>query len=394
MFLKPMSKGSVLAIPFVNKLSIRAYSILSANGVKPNLDSNENDALSLERQREFSHQINMFFKEMKNQPLDDIKDFQQIMDVPLTEREQELDKKLEDFLKRYSKFNKVVEPPNSKTHQFQSLNSSISEGFPYLVQTTKNDPYSEQELFLRQLNHSSCVARLGANIENVYFPHKDISKPLPVEKLSIAKLMSAGVHLGQSTKLWRPSTQPYIYGEYRGIHIIDLHKTLIGLKRACKIVEGTANNGGIILFLGTRKGQKPFLQKAAQMVNGYYVASRWIPGTLTNPTEISGVWERHEVDFTGNPTGRELTPDESLTIVKPDLLIVLNPTENKNALMEAMKVRVPTIGLIDTDSEPSLVSYPIPANDDSLRSVSLITTVLAKAGERGLKIRLKKLETF
>ena len=115
-----------------------------------------------------------------------------------------------------------------------------------------------------------------------------------------------------------------------------------------------------------------------------------VPGTLTNPTEISSSWERHEVDYFGNPTGRELTLNESMSIIKPDLLVVLNPTENRNALKEAMKARVPTIGIIDTDSEPSLVTYPIPANDDSLRSVSLLTSILAKAGERGVQTRLNR----
>lgn len=202
--------------------------------------------------------------------------------------------------------------------------------------------------------------------------------------------MAAGVHLGQSTTLWRASTQPYIYGEYKGIHIIDLNQTLSHLKRAAQVVEGVAENGGLILFLGTREGQKRALIKASERVNGYYVASKWVPGTLTNPTEISSGWERQEVDYFGNPTGRELSLNESMSIIKPDLMIVLNPTENRNALKEAMKARVPTIGIIDTDSEPSLVTYPIPGNDDSLRSVNLLVSILSKAGERGVKTRLSR----
>ena len=95
--------------------------------------------------------------------------------------------------------------------------------------------------------------------------------------------MEAGVHLGQSVSLWRSSTQPYIYGEYNGIHIIDLNKTLALLRRAANVIEGIVERGGIVLFLGTRDGQKRALEEAAKRVHGYYVSSRWIPGTLTKP---------------------------------------------------------------------------------------------------------------
>ena len=187
--------------------------------------------------------------------------------------------------------------------------------------------------------------------------------------------------------------RPYIYGEYKGIHIIDLNKTLSSLKRAAKVVEGVAERGGTILFLGTREGQKRALQEAARRTHGFYVSTRWIPGTLTNPTEISNVWERHEVDHGDMPTNRPLTADEAASIVKPDLLVVLNPTENRNALNEAMQARIPTIAIIDTDSEPSLVTYPIPGNDDSLRSVNLLVGVLSKAGEIGLQSRLSRVSS-
>ena len=111
---------------------------------------------------------------------------------------------------------------------------------------------------------------------------------------------------------------------------------------------------------------------------------------MTNSTEISGIWEKQEIDSNDNPTERALSPNETSKQVKPDLLVVLNPTENRNALLEAIKSRVPTIAIIDTDSEPSLVTYPIPGNDDSLRSVNFLLGVLARAGQRGLQNRLAR----
>lgn len=307
-----------------------------------------------------------------------------------SERERELEEKLTQFLLRYSQNNSILSPPEIENPILNSPTVSSEMSWPYLVPSHIDKPYNSQELYLRRLQHSRHGAKLGANITNVYSPNRDIYKPEMPEEMTVEKLMAAGVHLGQSTSLWRPSTQPYIYGAYRGIHIIDPTKTLAHLKRACRVVEGVAARGGAILFVGTRQGQKPGLTAAANRTRGYYVSSRWIPGTLTNPVEISGVWERHEVDMLDKPTNRKLGPNDAERISKPDLVIVLNPTENRNALREAIKCRVPTIGIIDTDSEPSLVTYPIPGNDDSLRSVNLILGVLSRAGERGIAQRLNK----
>lgn len=265
--------------------------------------------------------------------------------------------------------------------------------FPRLENSSPDEPYTPQELFLRNSHALKTFQNLGADIKNVYFPHKDIFHPKKASSLSIAKLLAAGAHLGHSKSLYRSSNQQFIYGEYKGIHIIDLEKTLSYLKRAAKIVEGVAQNGGLILFVGTREGQQRSLEVAANRCGGYYVSSKWVPGTLTNSTEIS-IWERQEVDFGDRPTQRELTPSETRNIIKPDLIVILNPTENRVLLNEAMQTRVPTIGIIDTDSEASLVTYPIPANDDSIRSTALITGVLSKAGELGYKTRLREFESY
>ncbi|KAK5960346.1 mitochondrial 37S ribosomal protein uS2m MRP4 PWA37_002423 [Arxiozyma heterogenica] len=332
---------------------------------------------------------------------DEEQNIRNLLNQPLNDKELQLDEELTKFLEEFKHLKEQqqqVLANNNNTNRSltgpfttSSTTASTTTPFPYLKSVSKsNEPYSLQELYLRQLNHARVSASLGAQIKDTYQPHMDITCPPSVEETTIQKLMAANVHLGQSTSLYRSSTQSFIYGEYKGLHIIDLNQTLQYLKRACSIVEGVAENGGIILLLGTRPQWKVPLQTAARRMNGYFVSTRWIPGTLTNPTELSRIWDKQEIDQFDVPTGRTLTNDEMSCIVKPDLLIVLNPTENRNALYEAMKTRVPTIGIIDTDSEPSMVTYPIPGNDDSNRSVNLLLGILSRAGERGLNKRLKK----
>lgn len=375
----------------------RVLSRFASTNEAPEVTKGENshdDEVYVMRQKHFNDQMVSQLKALSETPLENIDGFQSSLDQPLTEKEKQLDEELTDFLVKYSKLNKVINNEDinvgDATNTGDVKLASHHKKYPYLIPSSRDKPYTSQELFLRQMKHASHTARLGANVEQVYSPHKDVHSPLPPEKLSINKLLEAGVHLGQSKSIWRPSTQPFIYGEYKGIHLIDLNKTLSSLKRASMVVEGIAERGGVILYVGTREGQKRALEEAAKRTNGYYISTRWIPGTLTNSTEISGVWERHEVDFADKPTNRELAPAETAGICKPDLIVVLNPTENRNALRESMQARIPTIGIIDTDSEPSMVTYPIPGNDDSLRSVNLILGVLSRAGQRGRQNRLMK----
>ncbi|SCU89654.1 LANO_0D05864g1_1 [Lachancea nothofagi CBS 11611] len=385
------SQDLTRGITTADKTSINNESTPSAGTSPEEPLSEPHDELSVLRQREYNNQVKEILRSFSKTPTEEISNFHSSLSKDLGTREKQLDDELTSFLKQFSQLNKVIEPKSDRVETQVLSNQSRIKSFPFLVPSSKDKPYSTQELFLRQMKHAENSGKLGASIENVYLPHRDIFNPPTIDRLSISELLAAGVHLGQSTSLWRPNTQPYIYGEYKGIHIIDLNKTLSSVKRAAAVVQGVAERGGTILFLGTREGQKRALQEAARRTHGFYVSTRWIPGTLTNPTEISSVWERHEVDFADMPTNRQLNADEEAGIVKPDLLVILNPTENRNALNEAMQARIPTIGIIDTDSEPSLVTYPIPGNDDSLRSVNLLLSVLAKAGEIGLQSRLQKI---
>lgn len=311
---------------------------------------------------------------------------------PLTEKlhkNKELVEELSSFVKEFT--------IDLKQHKVRNTagNSSVSSlnKYPRLEQSAPEDAYTEQELFLRRQFSNNLYSKLGCDVKDVYIPHKEIFYPLKSKNLSISKLLAAGCHLGHSKSLYRSSNQQYIYGEYKGIHIIDLEQTLTHLKKAAKVIEGVAAKGGIILYVGTREGQARSLEVAAKRSNGYFVTNKWVAGTLTNSTEIS-TWERQEVDLSDKPTNRELTPSEMKHIIKPDLIVILNPTENRVLLAEAMQTRVPTIGIIDTDSESSLVSYPIPANDDSIRSTTLIAGVLSKAAEVGYKTRLAQFARY
>lgn len=289
---------------------------------------------------------------------------------------------------------KIGGSSNDRSSKSGNIRSSTADLFPNVRRTGTSEPYSSQELYLRTLFHQRNTTRLGASVENVYKPHEDVFNPPTSRETSISTLLAAGTHLGHSTALFRPSTQPYIYGVRDGIHIINLESTLSHLRRASSVVEGLAEKGGIILYVGTRQGQQRSLQMAAKRSNSYYVHSRWVPGTLSNATEISSEWERMEVDMADSPTDRELSLNLQKTIVKPDLVVVLNPIENRSALKECTAAKIPTIGIIDTDSEPSLVTYPIPANDDSLRSTDLILGVLSNAGKKGREKRVKNFELY
>lgn len=279
-----------------------------------------------------------------------------------------------------------------------TTNSRYVRHYPNLKPTPDHKPFSSQELFLRHLSHLRHSGKLGSTLSDVYVPKFDVLAPATAEELTISSLMAAGCHLGHAKAMWRPSTQRFIYGEYEGIHLIDLNETLSAVRKAAKVVEGVAAKGGIILYVGTTRNleQHDALEFAARRSNGYYVSNRWIPGTITNFTEVSkqiAGQQVIEIDFGDIPTNRPLTPEDD-SLIKPDLVVLLNPVDNRNCIGECMKLRIPTIGLCDTNMEPSLLTYPIPCNDDSMRASSLIIGVLSKAAEAGLKQRHESFESY
>ncbi|OBA23205.1 hypothetical protein METBIDRAFT_29730 [Metschnikowia bicuspidata var. bicuspidata NRRL YB-4993] len=268
---------------------------------------------------------------------------------------------------------------------------SIAHQFPNLQPTPDYKAYSEQELFLRHMAHVGHTGHLGTHQTQVYEPSEDTFNPRSVSELSIAQLMAAECHLGHAKALWRPSTQPFIYGEYQGVHLIDLNHTLVALRKAAKVTRAVAAKGGVILYVGTSrlKEQQVALEEAARRSNAYCVTHRWIPGTITNFTEVSRQIlgpQKALVNLADEPTGKYFTTTEG-TIIKPDLIVLMNPVENRNCIGESIKLRIPTIGLCDTNMEPTLLTYPVPCNDDSMRASSLILGVLLRAAQEGVQER-------
>lgn len=279
-----------------------------------------------------------------------------------------------------------------------TTNRKYTEKYPGLKITPDYKPYSKQELFLRHMNHMKRCGGLGSDLKDIYKPSEDVLKPQTVSDLSIASLMAAGCHLGHSKRIWRPNTQPYIYAEYNDILLIDLNETLSALKRTARIVKGVAKKGGVILYVGTTRlqEQRDALEAAAKRSNGYYVSHRWIPGTITNFTVVTkqcGGTQRVEVDLGDADTGKTFNSRED-TIIKPDLVVLMNPVDNRYCIRECLKLKIPTIGLCDTDMEPSLLTYAIPCNDDSMRASSLVLGVLSKAAEEGVEERRQQFASY
>ncbi|KAF8250162.1 putative 40S ribosomal protein S2 [Wilcoxina mikolae CBS 423.85] len=230
--------------------------------------------------------------------------------------------------------------------------------------------------------------KLGTHIGHHYQASRLVSNPPQPKDITLELLLAAGAHLGHSTSLWNPSNQRYIFGIRQGIHIISLEQTAAHLRRAAKIVEGVVYNGGLVLFVGSRPGQDRCVVEAARMSGGCHLFEKWVPGTITNGKMIVGhgaVIEKDNADRE-NPEG----PIENADPLRPDLVVCLNPLENYILLHECGLYGIPTIGIVDTDVNPTWVTYPIPANDDSLRCVQLVAGVLGRAGESGRLGRIQR----
>ncbi|KAJ2452314.1 hypothetical protein GGF42_004054 [Coemansia sp. RSA 2424] len=245
--------------------------------------------------------------------------------------------------------------------------------------------------------------------------------------LTLEKMMAAGMHLGHSASLWNPMNLPYIFGEREGVHIINLEHTMAALRRAAHFVENVAYNGGLVLFVGTRKDHQQLAVDAALHSEQYFVMGKWLPGTLTNPRPLLGhnlayaseVWDVPEAqDYAGlesqaiesskkggkssggknrflakmaEEKARLIAQRQAKKTYKPDLIVALNPLECRTMLAESQLALVPTVGIVDTNCDPRCVTYPIPCNDDSLRGVTIVAGVLAHAARDGLDRRRAQL---
>ncbi|EON65166.1 hypothetical protein W97_04403 [Coniosporium apollinis CBS 100218] len=233
------------------------------------------------------------------------------------------------------------------------------------------------------------LSNLGSEITPHYQPHTLLTNPPSPSDITLELLLASGAHLGHNTSLWNPGNAKYIHGIRDGVHILSLETTAAHLRRACKIVTEVARRGGLILFVGTRAGQDRCVVKAAELAGGCHLFDRWTPGSITNGQQILGNCRMKVVDELDReiPDFEEQLLDRS--VLKPDLVVCLNPLENYVLLHECGLNNIPTIGIIDTNADPTWVTYPIPANDDSLRCVQVIAGVLGRAGEAGNKMRLE-----
>lgn len=205
---------------------------------------------------------------------------------------------------------------------------------------------------------------LGSQVEKRYIPTEMIHNPPGPEDISLELLMASQTHMGHSTSLWNPANSRYIYGVRQGIHIISLETTAAHLRRAARVVEDVAYRGGLILYVGTRKGQMEIVTKAAEMAGACHLFTKWTPGSITNRDVILRTAGMKVVDHKDQELdgfGRWRGVARPLL---PDLVVCLNPLENYTLLYECGSKNIPTIGVIDTNADPSWVTYTIPANDD------------------------------
>jgi len=228
-----------------------------------------------------------------------------------------------------------------------------------------------------------------------------------VAVVSMKSLLEAGVHFGHQTRRWNPKMKPYIFTERNGIYILDLQQSLSLIEKAYDYVRDLAAKGGVILFVGTKKQAQEAIAEEAKRVQMPYVNYRWLGGMLTNFTTI-----KKRIDYLKELESMEaenrfeqMTKKEVLKIkaekgklerniggIKtlerlPDALFVVDTKKERIAVSEARRLEIPIVAIVDTNCDPDEVDYVIPGNDDAIRSISLITHVIANAIEEGLQAR-------
>ena len=218
-------------------------------------------------------------------------------------------------------------------------------------------------------------------------------------KINIHTLLDAGCHYGHQTRRWNPKMRPYIFGERNGIYILDLKQTIINADRAYTMLRETAAKGGTVLFVGTKKQAQEPIQTQAERAGMPFINQRWLGGMLTNFVTMRSRINRMEELETMVEDGRmaERGKKEQAVLTKeleklqrnlggvremktlPQAIFVVDTKREEIAIKEANRLHIPVIGLLDTNSDPDVVDYGIPANDDAIRSVALMCELVADA---------------
>ncbi|RMF69328.1 MAG: 30S ribosomal protein S2 [Alphaproteobacteria bacterium] len=231
---------------------------------------------------------------------------------------------------------------------------------------------------------------------------------MALPQISLRQLLEAGVHFGHQTHRWNPKMAPYIYGERDGVHIIDLTKTVPLLYRALGAIRDIVAGGGRVLFVGTKRQAQEIIADAAKRTGQYYVNHRWLGGMLTNWQTVSRSIKRlKELDEILEKGTEGFTKKELLQLTRqrekleralggirdmgglPDVLFVIDTNREKIAVAEANKLGIPVVAVLDTNSDPDGIDYPIPGNDDATRAIKLYCDLVAIAILDGISEQMK-----
>ncbi|MFP4482503.1 MAG: 30S ribosomal protein S2 [Thermovirgaceae bacterium] len=222
--------------------------------------------------------------------------------------------------------------------------------------------------------------------------------------VTMKQLLECGVHFGHQTRRWNPKMKPYIFTERNGVYIVDLQKTVKGLEKAYDFLREVSQSGGGVLFVGTKKQAQETIRDEAIRCGQFYITHRWLGGLLTNFSTIkkrvnrmtrlqelldsgTGAQKWTKKELVGLRKEREKLEKYLLGIKDmkdlPDALVVVDPRREDIAVLEARKLNIPVISIIDTNCDPDLIDFPIPGNDDAIRAIKLIIGLLADAVVEG-----------
>jgi small subunit ribosomal protein S2 len=225
--------------------------------------------------------------------------------------------------------------------------------------------------------------------------------------VSMKLLLEAGVHFGHQTRRWDPRMRPFIFTERNGIHIIDLQQTVAKLNEAYNFVRDQSAAGRVVLFVGTKKQAQEAIETEAKRANAYFVNQRWLGGMLTNFRTIQSRIRRLE-ELEGRRDSGELDrltkkeagqiEDEIFRLNRllggikkmrrlPDVIFIIDPHKEKIAVAEARRLEIPIVAIVDTNCNPEEIDYPVPANDDAIRAVKLLSSKMADAILEGQMVR-------
>jgi small subunit ribosomal protein S2 len=224
-----------------------------------------------------------------------------------------------------------------------------------------------------------------------------VEEKTKMSNVTVKDLLESGVHFGHQTRRWNPKMKKFIFTAKNGIYIIDLNKTLLSVNRACQKVTDVIESGGTILYVGTKKQAKDVIKVQAQRSHQFFITERWLGGMLTNFLTIKknikrlkdiekmkqdGIFEKLTKKEAKKLDKEAARMDKYLTGIRdmyslPQLLFVVDTKKERIAVSEANKLGIPVIGILDTNSDPDPVDYPIAANDDAIKSISIITKAIA-----------------